>query len=294
MDVRPLAEADLGAAAEVDFAALQALALRHGASPAMPAVRDSRARIRRLFDSDPLGGFGAWDGDGLVGYAWVNARGPLVTIGSLAVEPGRQREGIGRALLEQCLATAGTRAAQVRLVHDGLDVAALGLFLSVGFRVVAPLIELELAPGTTVAPGSGSARALVRAASTEDVQRLVARDARAFGTTRPRDVERCLRYGPGLVAERAGGLVGYALQSPGRLGPAAADEAELVVAMLAGLVAVPPRPHALEVLALATDRVLVDGLLRLGFRILRIRSYMVRGGGTAPPSGTVLMSAEYA
>ena len=163
----------------------------------MPAVRDSRARIRRLFDSDPLGGIGVWDGDRLVGYAWVNARGPIVTIASLAVEPARQRQGIGRALLEQCLATSGSRAAQVRLVHDGIDVAALGLFLSVGFRVVAPLIELALDPGTPIAAGGGSTRALVRAASTEDMQRLIARDARAFGTTRPRDTRRGWRHAIG-------------------------------------------------------------------------------------------------
>jgi hypothetical protein len=39
--------------------------------------------------------------------------------------------------------------------------------------------------------------------------------------------------------------------------------------------------------------VLVDGLLALGFRPFRACHYMIRGGGTAPPSGYVLLGADY-
>jgi len=43
----------------------------------------------------------------------------------------------------------------------------------------------------------------------------------------------------------------------------------------------------------ATDRHLVDGLLALGFEVFRACHYMVRGGGTAPPPGYVLMGGDY-
>jgi len=40
---------------------------------------------------------------------------------------------------------------------------------------------------------------------------------------------------------------------------------------------------------LATDRAMVDGLRALGFTLFRACQYMIRGGGTAPPAGYVLM-----
>jgi hypothetical protein len=47
-------------------------------------------------------------------------------------------------------------------------------------------------------------------------------------------------------------------------------------------------------MVLATDRALVDGLRALGFRVARTCLYMIRGGGTAPPAGYVLMGGHYA
>jgi hypothetical protein len=46
-------------------------------------------------------------------------------------------------------------------------------------------------------------------------------------------------------------------------------------------------------MVLGTDRVLVDGLRTMGFRVFRACHYMVRGGGTAPPAGYVLMGGDY-
>ena len=46
-------------------------------------------------------------------------------------------------------------------------------------------------------------------------------------------------------------------------------------------------------MVLGTDRALVDGLRAMGFRVARALHYMVRGGGTAPPAGYVLMGAAY-
>src|SRR6266436_2747991 len=103
MTVRPLASTDVDGVAEADFAAFQDVALRHGVPPVVEAVRDSRAYLRRLLEADPLGGFVAEEGGRIVGHAWVHARGPIATVGPLAVEPSRQRRGIGRALLARCL-----------------------------------------------------------------------------------------------------------------------------------------------------------------------------------------------
>ncbi len=294
MNVRPIAPADVDAVAEVDFAAFHEVALRHGMTPVVSAVRDSRAYVRRLHEVDPLGGFVAEDGGRVVGHAWVHARGPIATVGPVAVEPALQRRGIGRALLKQCIQAAGPRATQVRLVHESFNTASLGLYLSEGFRIVAPVLELVLdaaAPAPTPASPPGIS---IRAAGPNDQARIVARDARPFGAPRAQDVERHLRAGRAVVAERGTTLAGYALGGPGFLGSAAGEDPELVLAMLATLAKEPAlRLSSQRVMILGTDRVLVDGLRTMGFRLFRSCQYMIRGGGTAPPPGYVLMGGDY-
>lgn len=294
MTIRPLAPADVDAVAEVDFAAFQDVALRHGQVPLVGAVRDSRAYVRRLLEADPLGGFVAEDGGTIVGHAWVHGRGPIATVGPLAVEPRAQGRGAGRALLAACLQAAGPRATQVRLVHESFNMAALHLYLTTGFRIVAPVLELELAPTASVPAPPAVARTSLRPAGVADVERIAARDARAFGTRRPQDVERRLRAGCGIVAEREKRLVGYALGGFGTLGSSAADEAEVGLSMLVSLAGEAAlRRTALRVMVLGSDRVLVDGLLGAGFRLFRACHYLTRGGGPAPPAGYVLMSGDY-
>jgi predicted N-acetyltransferase YhbS len=292
--IRPLVAADVDAVAEVDFAAFHDVALRHGQPPVVRAVRESRRTMRDLIAADPLGGFVAEDDGRIVGHAWVHPRGPIATVGPLAVEPPAQRRGIGRALLVHCVQAAGTRATQVRLVHESYNVASLQLYLSEGFRVVAPILELVLEPGTGVAAAPPPAAVTVRKAVAGDQAGIAARDARTFGAPRPQDVERHLRAGHGVVAERGKALAGFALGVPGRLGPAAAEDPALTLALLGALTADPALAAArLRVMVLATDRVLVDGLRALGFGVFRACQYMIRGGGTAPPAGYVLMGGDY-
>src|SRR5207253_2111586 len=73
-------------------------------------------------------------------------RGPVATIGPIAVDPRAQGRGIGRRLLERAIELGGRGVPQVRLVHESFNSQALGLYLHAGFRVVAPLLDLELPP----------------------------------------------------------------------------------------------------------------------------------------------------
>ena len=294
MLIRPLTAADIDAVAEADFAACHDVALRHGMRPIVRAVRESRALVRDLFAADPLGGFVAEEDGRVAGHAWLHARGPIAVVGPLAVEPTAQRRGFGRALLTHCLQAAGSRTTQVRLLHDGFDTRALELWMSEGFRVVAPVLELELPAGAAVTPAATGPGVTVREATTADQARIAARDARTFGAPRPQDVERLLRAGRGVIAERGTSAVGFALGGFGQLGPATADEPALALTLLATLANDPAfRGNALRVMVVATDRALVDGLRAMGFRVARTCLYMIRGGGTAPPPGYVLMGAHY-
>lgn len=77
------------------------------------------------------------------------------------------------------------------------------------------------------------------------------------------------------------------------LGSASAEDGEVLLELLASLAtALQGDATAVRALVPAGDRRLVDGLLGIGFRVLRACHYMVRGGGTAPPPNYVLMNGD--
>ena len=280
----------------MDFLAFYEVALRHAQPPVVRTPADARGYVRHLLAFDPLGGLVAEVDGEVVGMAWLHARGPVATLGPLAVDPDMQGRGIGRALLARCIELAGPRVPQLRLVHESYNAASLGLYLRAGFRVVAPLVELELAPDVragAVTPSSARLRDAVAA----DRALLVERDSRAFGASRPQNVDLYLRRGRALVAERGTATAGYAFGIGfGRvayLGSASAEDGEVLLELLASLAtALQGDGTAVRALVPAGDRRLVDGLLGIGFRVLRACHYMVRGGGTAPPPNYVLMNGD--
>jgi ribosomal protein S18 acetylase RimI-like enzyme len=202
--IRPAEPRDVERAGDVNFVAFYRAALAHGLPPVVTTPAESRRYIRYLLDFDPLGGLVAEEDDDVIGVAWLHPRGAVATVGPVAVEPRHQGRGIGRRLLERLIEIAGKGVPQIRLVQESYNAASLALYLRTGFRVVAPLIELELPPDVAVAAPRATPGVVVRAAADDDRMRLVARDARAFGAQRPQSIDLYLRRGRVLVAEEAG------------------------------------------------------------------------------------------
>jgi GNAT superfamily N-acetyltransferase len=295
--IRPAEPRDVERAGDVNFVAFYRAALVHGLPPIVATPAESRRYIRYLLDFDPLGGVVAEEDDEVVGVAWLHPRGAVATVGPVAVEPRVHGRGIGRRLLERVIDGAGKGVPQIRLVQESYNTVSLALYLRTGFRVVAPLLELELPLDARLAAPRVPPGLVVRAAADEDRVRLVARDARAFGAQRPQSIDLYLRRGRVLVAEEGATLAGYAMgigfEAIAFLGSASADDPEILLLLLATLASeLAARHHAVRTLVPAGDRRLVDGLLGLGFRVFRACQYMVRGGGTAPPTNYVLMNGD--
>jgi ribosomal protein S18 acetylase RimI-like enzyme len=293
--LRPAQDRDVERAGDVNFLAFYQAALAHGLPPGVSAPAESRRYLRWLLAFDPLGGIVAEEDGEVVGVAWVHPRGAVATIGPIAVDPRRQRRGIGRRLVERCIEAAGRGVPQVRLVHESYNAASLGLYLRSGFRVVAPLLDLELPPGGALSVSAPSLA--LRPGTADDRSRLVARDGRAFGAQRPQSIDLYLQRGRVLVAERAGTVAGFALgigfEGAAYVGSASADDGDLLLALVTGMAAALTAPAVtVRVLVPATDRKLVDGLLGAGLRVFRACHYMVRGGGTAPPPNYALMNGD--
>lgn len=296
--LRRVEPADVAAVGDLCFVAFHDVALRHGQVPVFASPAVARAHLETLRALDPAGGILCeWAGRP-IGVAWVRARGSVATLGPIAVEPGAQGRGVGRRLIEEALAQIGRHAPQVRVATETLPGASSAPFLKLGFRIVSPLVELRLDPTSAVRVPAIPAGVTVRPPEPADRPRIIERDARAFGGQRPGDVDLMLGQRRALVAERGEGrLAGHALAGVlggvARIGPAFADDVEIVLAMvgtLAGTLAA--EGHASHVLVAGTDRRTVEGLLEVGFRVLRAGHYLVRGGGTAPPAGYVLASGE--
>jgi GNAT superfamily N-acetyltransferase len=295
--LRPAEECDVESAGDLIFVAFHAAALAHGLEPGVTTPGESRRYVRYLLSFDALGGVVAEEDGVLVGVGWIHPRGPVATLGPLAVDPRRQGRGIGRRLLMRLIEGAGQGVPQVRLVQESYNAVSLGLYLRAGFRVVAPLLDLVRASDGATVPPAPRAGVTVRMATGDDRSRIVARDARAFGAPRSQSVDLYLRSGRGLVAERGGVPAGFALgigfEGMAYLGSASAEDTDTLLALLAMLTHDLARPgRSLRTLVPATDRGLVEGLLGLGYRVFRACHYMVRGGGTAPPLNYVLMNGD--
>jgi ribosomal protein S18 acetylase RimI-like enzyme len=295
--VRPFAEDDAQSAADVLFVAAldRATRTRGPAAFEVPAV--ARRVVDRFREVDPAGGFVVTAATAVVGMGWTHARGRVATIGPLAVLPRYREHGAGRLLLEACMGAAGARGGQVRMVEDGTDVAAIGLALRCGFRIVTSVLELErlgASPGTEPAASTGGAS--LRWMAGGDEAEVVARDTRAWGASRPAEVRALLAQGIGAVLERHDRILAHAFARRGAgavwLGPAAGEDGALVATLLAQLAteAVRGEPLPIRVLVPAGDRRFVDALLAQGFRVRTMLQYLVAGGGTAPPLGYALCS----
>jgi mycothiol synthase len=108
---------------------------------------------------DPAGFLLAFDDDGLAGFCWTKvhppapprepvARGEIYAIGA---DPSRQGRGLGRALTIAGLASLADRGITMGMLFvDGANVAAVGLYRSLGFTTQ----RVDHAYGLTVRAGS--------------------------------------------------------------------------------------------------------------------------------------------
>jgi ribosomal protein S18 acetylase RimI-like enzyme len=154
--IRPMCLQDLDEVRKVDAAAFGAWWQQSGKTEALPLRR--RANVRALLERDPKGCFVAEIDDQLVGFIFARTWGSVGWLGTFAVLPQYQGQGLGKALIAAGLGYLRRDPERVIGLETMPESANnLGLYLKQGFQLRFPTVLLGqalAAPGGEAVPPS--------------------------------------------------------------------------------------------------------------------------------------------
>ncbi len=230
--------------------------------------------LARYHQHQPDGWFVALLDEQPAGLGGIITYGATARIGLMAVHPGFQRQGIGRAIMDHLLDWAAVRGASTVLLDA--TPAGVPLYSQCGF------VTDDYAQGHTSAnPGAlaGQPAGLVKPLLPEDLPEVIAFDAERFGASRAAILA---RYHDELVQralvarDNRGNVTGYLIAQPHRLGPWLADSPETAESLL--VQALPLFAANTQVVVPACNQEATALLERAGFAPGRRWHSMRRGG----------------
>lgn len=151
-------------------------------------------------------GYVAQDGGRVVGTMlfWRHDR-RSASLGMVIVSPGHQGQGIGKKLMSLALADLAGRSVFLTATAAGQP-----MYERFGFRPIDVVEQHQGMPGhVAVVPLAHGER--LRPVGKSDAPRLVSLATRAAGVARTRVVSRLLELSEGIVLDRGGEAVGFAL-----------------------------------------------------------------------------------
>jgi predicted N-acetyltransferase YhbS len=155
MSIRPLTEADVAAAAQVQLTSFDDLDQRMGESPGPITERRrtwAEIRLRHFLAYDADGCWVATDSSGeLIGVSLASIRGDLWGLSLLAVATGVQSGGVGRQLLDAALGYSD--GCDRAVILSSQDPRAMRLYAGSGFDL-HPQVQAEGIPDLRDMPAS--------------------------------------------------------------------------------------------------------------------------------------------
>jgi hypothetical protein len=283
IQVGRLGQADVDEAAGILFDAFGAAYRRRGHAPPFPTRESAAWLCRAYIDLDPEGCALARSASEIVGVGFAHPRGPVTSIGPLASRPGAPA-GVARALMGE-LGEIAAGSSSVRLFQDSFNPDSFGLYTRLGYVVadVAPyLLAEKLEPPARVDPR-------VRPLVASDLPVVERYDRSRTGADRRRDLALLASTGGGFIyqGEARGEIAGYlffrALPARVVIGPAVAESAEMLAALVDAVAASLPG-RAAVIRASAAAPPLLRRAFDRGFLVDHLGNLMVRGSYTPPPA----------
>lgn len=283
MILRQAVAGDAEACGRVAYAAFKEVDERHGFAPVFDSV-EVAVRVARLFiDLAAFHGIVAETDSRVVGSIFLDEGDPIRSIALVSVDPSAQALGIGRRLMQAALERA-ENAIGVRLVQEPFNTAALGLYASLGFAVMEPLVTMTGRPRSQ--PSSGTE---LRALTAADLDECAALCRRVHGVDRSTDLDDAIRLFAPRALVRAGRITAYTyVIHEASLAWGVAEAAEDMEALLLAVGA--SVPGSLRLNVPARDTRFFRWCLGEGLRIERPLTLMARGWYQEPrgpyfPSG---------
>jgi len=284
IQVGRLGQADVDAAAGILFDAFGAAYRRRGHAPPFPTRESAAWLCRAYIDLDPEGCALARSASEIVGVGFAHPRGAVTSIGPLASRPGAPA-GVARALMSE-LGGIAAGSSSVRLFQDSFNPDSFGLYTRLGYVVsdVAPyLLAEKLEPPATTDPR-------VRPLVATDLPVVERYDRARTGADRRRDLALLASTGGGFIyqAEARGETIGgylffRALPARVVIGPAVAESADMLAALVDGVAASLPG-RAAVIRASAAAPAMLRRAFDRGFLVDHLGNLMVRGPYVPPPA----------
>ena len=283
-NLRAMADADVPETVDVWEVAFREMSARFDLERAPRTPEDDLRignRIRYFLGTDPDGSWVAEDGGRVVGFSQSFVRDGHWVLSLLAVDPGSQRHGLGRQLLDRALGNADPSGPG--MIQSSRDPRAMALYTSAGFSLHPTVIAYG-----PVRPGAVSADPRVRSADEVDLGLVDAIDRAVRGTARTADIAAMLRD-PGhrlvMLDDRA-----YAVVKDDRVVTLGARDDDAASALLATALVSMPEGTTVEVGWLTSSQQwAIRTLVAAGVDLHPLGAVMVRGlpGPPTPyiPSG---------
>ncbi len=286
--IRRMEEQDISRAGEVIVAAFNDVFTRHGFPPPFPSPEAGTGLAQGYLRLEPQECFVAVEGGQVVGSGFIHLRGETAGIGPITVDPTCQSKGVGKEIM-MAVIRAGRHCPSLRLVQDAFNVVSFPLYSKLGFAACGTVLSLA---GQEFRPPGRPRGIAIREMAADDAARVTALDTKLTGLTRPQDIRYFLGHPPQLISLVEGKLAGYLCllrASAGTfLGPAAAIEPAVLRTLIAQAIEL-EQGKVLRMRLPARHTELFRDLLKMGFHVETLQTYMVRGPWK-PSRGTDLLA----
>jgi GNAT superfamily N-acetyltransferase len=286
--IRRMEERDVTRAGEVIVAAFNDVFTRHGFPPPFPSPEAGIGLARGYLRLESQECFVAVEGGQVVGSGFIHLRGETAGIGPITVDPACQSKGVGKEIM-MAVIRAGRHCASLRLVQDAFNMVSFPLYSKLGFASCGTVISLA---GQEFRLPGHPRGIMIREMGVDDAARVATLDTRLTGISRPQDIRFFLGQPPQLIGLVGGKLAGYlCLLRTGSgtfLGPAAATDLTVLRTLIIRAIEM-EQGRVLRMRLPARHTELFRDLLRIGFRVETLQTYMVRGPWK-PPKGTDLLA----
>ena len=286
--IRRMEERDVTRAGGVIAAAFNDVFLRHGFPQPFPSPEVGIGLARGYLRLEPQECFVAVEGGQVIGSGFLHLRGDTAGIGPITVDPACQAKGVGKEIMMTIIRT-GRHCPSLRLVQDAFNTVSFPLYSKLGFAACGTVIALV---GQELHPAGRTRGIAIRELTADDTARVTALDAKLTGITRPQDVHYFLGQPPQLLSLVDGKLAGYlCLLRTGAgtfLGPAAATEPAVLRALISQAIEM-EQGKILRLRLPSRHAELFRDLMKMGFRVETLQTYMVRGPWKTP-KGTDLLA----